>query len=233
MVFPITQSDPDLHVSISVKYLLKSKLEVGVVVEVVDAEDEGESFDVALGVGVGSTLGSSGTTAADLFITTPLSQTNFLPDLIQVNFFPFAIEVNPAFEQVAPVLTAATAKVPVKSEAASANTRVIRFICEFWQLKRNQSLDRPVEGEKRGDILGDYLQPSPMPGRVITIEIEIPEVPVSLTSKRTPAKSVKKKVSAKKKVAKKAAPAKKKSAPKKPVKKKVAARKTAKKKPRR
>ena len=67
-----------------------------------------------------------------------------------------------------------------------------------------------------------------MSSRVITIEIEIPEVPVSLTSKRIPAKPVKKKVK------KKAAPVKKrtvkKAAAAKPVKKKV--KKAAKKKPR-
>ena len=134
MVFPITQSDPDLHVSISFKYLLKSKLEVGVDVGVGDAEGEGEGIGVALGVGVGSTLGSSGTTTVDFFTATPLSQTNLLPDLMQVNFFPLTTEVDPAFEHVVPALTAAIATVPVSSEATSANTRAIRFIRKFWQL---------------------------------------------------------------------------------------------------
>ena len=40
-------------------------------------------------------------------ITTPLFQTSFVPDLIQVNFFPPETEVAPAFVHLAPALTAA------------------------------------------------------------------------------------------------------------------------------
>ncbi len=60
-----------------------------------------------------------------------------------------------------------------------------------------------------------------MSAQKITIEIEIPEVPFTVTSKKRAAK----------KIAKKAAPVKKKSAAKKPIKKKVAVKKTAKKNP--
>jgi hypothetical protein len=37
-----------------------------------------------------------------LAITTPLLQTNFLPDLMQVNFTFLTIEVVPALAQIAP-----------------------------------------------------------------------------------------------------------------------------------
>lgn len=62
---------------------------------------------VALGVGVGVALGELlgfGTATA-----TPLSQTSFLPLLIQVYFFPETVEVEPSFEQADPALTAAWA----------------------------------------------------------------------------------------------------------------------------
>ena len=40
-------------------------------------------------------------------IATPLSQTNFLPDLMQVKVLPEAVAVFPAFGHVEPALTAA------------------------------------------------------------------------------------------------------------------------------
>jgi hypothetical protein len=39
-----------------------------------------------------------------LGIVTPLSQTNFLPDLIQVKSLPLAVAVSPALLQTAPAL---------------------------------------------------------------------------------------------------------------------------------
>jgi len=52
-------------------------------------------------------VGATGSALVDL--STPLFQTNFLPDLIHVNVFPDATEVIPALEQDAPALTAAFA----------------------------------------------------------------------------------------------------------------------------
>ena len=53
-----------------------------------------------LGVGVIDGFGAA---------TTPLFQTSFFPDLIQVNFLPDAIEVVPSLEQAPPALATALA----------------------------------------------------------------------------------------------------------------------------
>jgi hypothetical protein len=55
-------------------------------------------------------------------IFTPLSQTNFLPDLMHVKVLPETIEVNPAGLQTAPALTAAKAGVNWKN-----NNEIIRI----------------------------------------------------------------------------------------------------------
>ena len=66
-----------------------------------------------LGVGVPAGVGSTGlkTGFGDgfgaAFTATPLFQTSFVPDLMQVNFFPPETEVAPAFMHLAPALTAA------------------------------------------------------------------------------------------------------------------------------
>jgi hypothetical protein len=52
-------------------------------------------------------VGATGSTLVDL--TTPLFQTNFLPDLIHVNVFPDATELIPALLHLAPALAAAFA----------------------------------------------------------------------------------------------------------------------------
>ena len=65
---------------------------VGLGVEVGVGVAEGVGAGVATGVGVG------------LETATPLFQTNFFPDLMQVNFFPPNVAVEPALEQVAPAL---------------------------------------------------------------------------------------------------------------------------------
>ena len=63
-----------------------------------------------VGAGVGDGDGvNDGEVVVGLAITTPLFQSNFFPDLIQVNVFPEATEVFPALGQVAPALTAANA----------------------------------------------------------------------------------------------------------------------------
>ena len=99
------------------------------------------------------------------------------------------------------------------------------------------NIEISLEVRVRVNIEGDMHNLCPMATRVITIEIEIPEVPTRLTERRvvkaTVKKSVKKtaKKSAKKKVVKKAA-VKKKAATKKPIKKAATKKKVAKKKPR-
>ena len=61
-----------------------------------------------VGAGVGDGDGvNDGEVVVGLAITTPLFQSNFFPDLIQVNVFPDATEIFPALGQVAPALTAA------------------------------------------------------------------------------------------------------------------------------
>ena len=68
---------------------------------------------VGIGVGVGSGIGDGegvgvGVAIGEGFLTaTPLFQTSFVPDLMQVNFFPPETEVAPAFVHLAPALTAA------------------------------------------------------------------------------------------------------------------------------
>jgi hypothetical protein len=53
---------------------------------------DGETEDVGVGVGVG------------LLIATPLFQTRFLPDLMQVNFLFAVVAVAPALVHLAPAL---------------------------------------------------------------------------------------------------------------------------------
>ena len=68
---------------------------------------------VGVGVGVAVGVGSTGlkTGFGDGFgaalIATPLFQTSFAPDLMQVNFFPPAVAVVPALLHLDPALTAA------------------------------------------------------------------------------------------------------------------------------
>jgi len=56
----------------------------------------------------------------ELSIKTPLSQTNFFPDLIHVNFLPEATEVEPDLLQADPALIAPNAgaenKEPIRTE---------------------------------------------------------------------------------------------------------------------
>ena len=65
---------------------------------------------VGIGVGVGSGIGDGegvgvGVTIGEGFLTaTPLFQTSFVPDLMQVNFFPLAVAVVPALLHLAPAL---------------------------------------------------------------------------------------------------------------------------------
>jgi hypothetical protein len=69
---------------------------------------DGEGVGVAIGadevVGVGD---GAGTFAGTALTRTPLSQTSFLPDLIQVYFFPETVVICPTFLHAAPGFTAA------------------------------------------------------------------------------------------------------------------------------
>jgi hypothetical protein len=59
------------------------------------------------GVGIGAGVGVGVATAEGFLIATPLFQTSFVPDLMQVNFFPLAVAVVPAFVHLTPALAAA------------------------------------------------------------------------------------------------------------------------------
>jgi hypothetical protein len=58
----------------------------------------GDASGVGVGVGVGVATGEGFLTA------TPLFQTSFVPNLMQVNFFPLAVAVVPALLHLAPAL---------------------------------------------------------------------------------------------------------------------------------
>jgi len=75
---------------------------VGVGVGVGVAIGVGVVVGVGVGVGVGDAVGvGAGTGVAK---ATPLSHTNFFPDLMHVYFFPADIAVDPALVQLAPAL---------------------------------------------------------------------------------------------------------------------------------
>jgi hypothetical protein len=59
----------------------------------------------------------------------PLSQINFLPDLMHVYFLLVAIEVFPSFAHVAPAFTSADeAASPNKLISESVSTKIINFL---------------------------------------------------------------------------------------------------------
>jgi hypothetical protein len=66
----------------------------------------GGDVGVGVGVGVGSTGLRTGFTTGfgAALIATPLFQTSFVPDLMQVNFLPPAVAVAPALVHLAPAL---------------------------------------------------------------------------------------------------------------------------------
>ncbi len=105
--------EPDvLEVLLGVVDELVVGLVVGLGVGVVEADVDG--------VGIGDLV----TTGA---IATPLSQSNFLPDLTQVNFFPAKTAVVPAFVQAAPAFgVAATTAPPSEIPYRSAKKRVAK-----------------------------------------------------------------------------------------------------------
>jgi hypothetical protein len=80
-----------LHVAIEVK------ADVGAI----RASDASKFFTSIFASGVGEGFGAAA------LIVTPLFQTSFVPDVMQVNFFPPAFTVAPALVHLAPALTAA------------------------------------------------------------------------------------------------------------------------------
>ncbi len=65
---------------------------------------DGSGVDVGVGVGVGSGIGVAigVTTGVGGLMATPLFQTSFEPDFMQVNFLPLAEAVAPTFVHLAP-----------------------------------------------------------------------------------------------------------------------------------
>jgi hypothetical protein len=81
-----------------------------------------------VGVGVGVATGFG------FLIATPLFQTSFLPDLMQVNFLPLAVAVAPALVHLSPVFTAANEGVAINVIAkAKAKKSLQRFIAIRYQ----------------------------------------------------------------------------------------------------
>ena len=82
----------------------------------------GVEVGVGVGVGVGEGVGVGVATGAGFLIATPLFQTSFVPDLMQVNFFPDAVAVDPAFVHFDPAFGAAAwsgvARVRIKTIAS-------------------------------------------------------------------------------------------------------------------
>jgi hypothetical protein len=85
---------------------------------------DGNGVAVGEAAGVGSTGLIPGLTEGFGigFTATPLFQTSFEPDLMQVNFLPATVDVEPTFVHLAPALTAANEGV-VTSAMLSSKTR--------------------------------------------------------------------------------------------------------------
>ncbi len=95
---------------------------------------------VGVGVGVGEGDGSGVCVTEGVaegvggLIATPLFQTSFLPDLIQVNFFPPAVDVAPTLEHLSPALTAAKEGVTMTVSAnKNASNNRDRLITQRYQ----------------------------------------------------------------------------------------------------
>ena len=58
---------------------------------------------------------------------TPVSQTNFLPDFMQVNFLSDVIDLEPSFRQVVPALTPAFAGVEIAAPIQDSETTRARI----------------------------------------------------------------------------------------------------------
>ncbi len=80
--------------------------------------------------------------AAGFATATPLFQTSFFPDLMQVKVFPEAMEVLPALVQEAPALTAANAGIDTEVPKIEKTIRnaSFRFIRKGYLLKSDLSV---------------------------------------------------------------------------------------------
>jgi hypothetical protein len=85
----------------------------------------GVDVGVGSGVGDGEGVGVGVATGEGFLTTTPLFQTSFVPDLMQVNFLPEAVAVAPALVHFAPAFTAAKvgAEIRDKDSSRASNTR--------------------------------------------------------------------------------------------------------------
>ena len=108
----------------------------GLTLGVGDGVGVGVGVGVAFGLGVGSTglntgLGDGFGTA---LIATPLFQTSFVPDLMQVNFLPKADAVAPALAHLVPALTAANVGAEIIEIERSSATKIrVRIITKRYQ----------------------------------------------------------------------------------------------------
>ena len=78
----------------------------GVFVSIGVGVGEVEGVGVGVGVGEGEGVGVSEGVGSGRETFTPLLQTNFLPDLMQVYFKPLTVDVVPTLVQELPCLTA-------------------------------------------------------------------------------------------------------------------------------
>ena len=107
-----------LHVAIEVN------TEVGAIRE----SDASKFFTSVFVSGVDEGFGAAA------LIATPLFQTRFFPDLMQVNFLPDAVAVDPALVHLAPAFTAAKEGAEIKDMQSSSAIRILlRVITKRYQ----------------------------------------------------------------------------------------------------
>ncbi len=107
---------------------------VGVRVGVGDAVADGVGVGVGSGDGDGEGEGVGVATGNGFLIGTPLFQTSFVPDLMQVNFLPDAVAVDPALVHLAPALIAAKDGAEIMdSDRSSATRTLLRVITKRYQ----------------------------------------------------------------------------------------------------
>ena len=97
------------------------------------ATADGVGVGVAVGVGVGVGVGFG----AAALIATPLFQTSFDPDLMQVNFLPEAVAVAPALVHLAPDLTDAKDGADTRESVRSSASNIrVRLMYVRYQLRK-------------------------------------------------------------------------------------------------
>ncbi len=110
---------------------------VGVRVGVGDAVADGVGVGVGSGDGDGEGEGVGVATGNCFLIGTPLFQTRFFPDLMQVNFLPDAVAVDPALVHLAPALTAAKDGAETRESVTSSATKIrVRLMCIRYQPRK-------------------------------------------------------------------------------------------------